>query len=192
MDSCRKDRYKTQRISLVLEFWFQAEGGYIAYSQVTQIILYHKYNRRQFVKDIALLKLNESAKLTRRVQLICLPTQEYLSDYNVDHGTEGWVSEKNSYHTTSLHSLVTPHSFDGRWQGGVTTAQIPHPHPLMNYDLQSMPEMVVDVIYLEYQEKFLPFLRPPSVLDIDQTPVLLKVRYSITQRVIKREHDDKF
>ncbi|CAG0902567.1 unnamed protein product [Darwinula stevensoni] len=91
------------------------DDGFVQERKVTQIIPHYKYSRQQHDMDIALLKLNESAKLTKRVQLICLPTQEYLSEYNVDHGIEGWMAgwgeDDSNSPSTSLNELrLTVHA----------------------------------------------------------------------------------
>ncbi|CAG0900481.1 unnamed protein product [Darwinula stevensoni] len=68
------------------------DDGLVQKCKVAQVFP-HPRNRHQiFQADIALLKLEEPAKLTEGVQLVCLPTQEYLSQHNVDHGRKGWVA----------------------------------------------------------------------------------------------------
>ncbi|CAG0888722.1 unnamed protein product [Darwinula stevensoni] len=59
---------------------------------VAKIIPNERNWRLRFQSDLALLKLHEPAKLTNGVQLVCLPTQEYLSRSNALQGTKGWVA----------------------------------------------------------------------------------------------------
>ncbi|CAG0895081.1 unnamed protein product [Darwinula stevensoni] len=85
----------SQSISSLLHFRSQMDIRGTC-MQVAQVFP-HDGNRRQiFQADIALLKLEEPAKLTEGVQLVCLPTQEYLSQRNVDHGRKGWLRENHT------------------------------------------------------------------------------------------------
>ncbi|CAG0899211.1 unnamed protein product, partial [Darwinula stevensoni] len=47
-------------------------------SKVSTVILHSGFNRYNFDSDIALLKLSHPVELTERVQLICLPTHQFL------------------------------------------------------------------------------------------------------------------
>ncbi|CAG0895648.1 unnamed protein product [Darwinula stevensoni] len=59
---------------------------------VAQIIPHQMNKLDTFNADIALLKLEKPAKLTKMVQLVCLPTEAYLSQRNIAHGSDGWVA----------------------------------------------------------------------------------------------------
>ncbi|CAG0887676.1 unnamed protein product [Darwinula stevensoni] len=63
--------------------------------KVTQIIVHDKYTGWE--SDIALLKLHDSANLTKRVQLICLPSHDELSDQFLDGGGDNFGSSHRGY-----------------------------------------------------------------------------------------------
>ncbi|CAG0897343.1 unnamed protein product [Darwinula stevensoni] len=88
--------------------------------QVIQIFVHDEYTG--FESDIALMKLHGSANLTKRVQLICLPSNDDLSDDFLDGSQDefggphrGWVagwgkdaSDEGTDALTEVQLTVTP------------------------------------------------------------------------------------
>ena len=65
--------------------------------QISRIIVHEGYNVFSYDSDIALLQLTEPAILTRRVQLICLPTRHDIIDEAIKEGKHGWVRREIFY-----------------------------------------------------------------------------------------------
>ena len=57
------------------------------------IKLHRGFNKYNYDSDIALLRLTEPVQFTERVQLICLPTNQFLhlSEANLENGMNGTV-----------------------------------------------------------------------------------------------------
>ncbi|CAG0878697.1 unnamed protein product [Darwinula stevensoni] len=68
------------------------DDGFVQIRKVAKIIPNMENKRFKFRSDLALLKLNQSVKLTNGVQVVCLPTKEYQSRSNLLHGVKGWLA----------------------------------------------------------------------------------------------------
>ncbi|CAG0902989.1 unnamed protein product, partial [Darwinula stevensoni] len=70
------------------------DDEFVEKRKVSTVILHSGFNRYNLDSDIALLKLSHPVELTERVQLICLPTYQFLhfSETNLQNGNIGWVA----------------------------------------------------------------------------------------------------
>ncbi|CAG0896827.1 unnamed protein product [Darwinula stevensoni] len=70
------------------------DDGFVQKREVSTIIIHQGYNLHNFDSDIALLRLTEPVEFTKRVQLICLPTNTFihLSEANLENGNLGMVA----------------------------------------------------------------------------------------------------
>ncbi|CAG0884646.1 unnamed protein product, partial [Darwinula stevensoni] len=76
---------------------------------VSTIIFHKGYNLYNFDSDIALLRLTEPVQFTERVQLICLPTNQFihLSEANLENGTRGTVASWGENVLDELSGVLT-------------------------------------------------------------------------------------
>ncbi|CAG0886944.1 unnamed protein product, partial [Darwinula stevensoni] len=68
------------------------DDEFVQEKKASKIILQEDFSLQNFDSDIAIVKLMEPAVLTKRVQLICLPTLHDLSERNLQNGSRGWVA----------------------------------------------------------------------------------------------------
>ncbi|CAG0901894.1 unnamed protein product [Darwinula stevensoni] len=68
------------------------DDEYVQIRQVSRIIVHRDFSVQNYDSDIALLELAKPFVLTARVQLVCLPTQLYISEENLQEGIHGWVA----------------------------------------------------------------------------------------------------
>ncbi|CAG0884647.1 unnamed protein product [Darwinula stevensoni] len=68
------------------------DDEFVQIKQVSHIIVHEEFNWQNFDADIALLKLGKPSVLTSRVQLVCLPSQDHLSQFPTEDRMKGWVA----------------------------------------------------------------------------------------------------
>ncbi|CAG0884491.1 unnamed protein product [Darwinula stevensoni] len=70
------------------------DDEFVQQREVSKIILHEGFHLSNYDSDIALIQLAKPIELTKRVQLICLPTDDYLylSEANLEDGNRGWVA----------------------------------------------------------------------------------------------------
>ncbi|CAG0897187.1 unnamed protein product [Darwinula stevensoni] len=68
------------------------DDRFVQKREVSTIILHKGYTMHNFDSDIALLRLTEPVEFTKRVELICLPTNQYFSVANLEDGKTGLVA----------------------------------------------------------------------------------------------------
>ncbi|CAG0881159.1 unnamed protein product [Darwinula stevensoni] len=85
------------------------DDEFVENRKVSRVILHSGFNRYNYDSDIALLKLSHPVELTERVQLICLPTYQFLhfSEANLDNGNRGWVASWGANGSDILSDVLT-------------------------------------------------------------------------------------